>query len=965
MNKKLLSAYLFILSFPFASGCAEPSGREKSSFNQEWLMLKGDYSPDTIAEAGDELWEPVRLPHDWAIRHAPQKGKFMKNYGHYPLPGTYWYRKSFGLTAADQGKRIFLDFEGAMQDATVYLNGTVVGRWPNGYNSFQADLTPALKFGEGQLNELLVHLDLPKKFTRWYTGAGIYRNVWMVKTDPVHFAYNGIYVTTPEVSDETARVNVAMEIVSEGSYTGTGAVDITIIDQNNNAVAQVEFPASLTSGKTTAVSRQLTVPNPERWDITNPCLYNVVVKIRVEGQPKDELSVPLGIRTLKFDADNGFFLNGRHVKIYGVCNHHDLGPLGSAFNLRAAERQLEILRGMGCNAIRTSHNPPAPGLLDLCDRMGFLVMDELFDMWKIPKGEHNEGYTPKYWDDWWRRDVEAFVKRDRNHPCIIMWSSGNEIEEQRKKDGAELCRLLTEEFHKYDPTRPVTAGFNSNIEAIENGLADAVDVAGWNYGTKHGDWYNDFHKRPGYENKPQIATETVSCHSSRGYYRFPYGDPYQNGPEFQACSYVMRVPGYGQAGDLELMYQAASPSVAGEFVWTGFDYIGEPWPYPDDSTLSYYGLIDLCGFPKDIFYNYQSAWRPDHAMVHIVPHWTWPGREGQQTPIHVFTTGDEAELFVNGKSYGRRRKGEVNTLVKRVSRSDKGTIAKFPNRMIWEEVNYEPGEVKVIAWKDGKEIAQETVQTAGPAAGLRLTADRNPIRADYDDLCFITVDAVDAEGRFVPTFNERLEFSVEGAGELVALGSGNPADFTPMQGGSVYTAFNGKCLAIVRGLDDTPGSITVNVKGVPGKTTAIDDSDPSIEYSNEWKIWNGTSFGGTEHYATEKGARAKYTFIGTRGEVYGFTRAKAGIISVSVDGVFVKEADCYTEKENLNALLFDSGDLPQGTHVIEITITGNKNEASGSAQITLDKFRAYDPSAPVTFSGAAINITTRTSDPSR
>jgi len=955
MRSRIVALLILILTAVSGSAVA----RERLSFNQDWQMLKGDYSDETIADAGDELWTSVRLPHDWAISQGPQKGQGMKNYGHYLLQGTYWYRKTFELPAADKGKCVFVDFEGAMQDATIYLNGEQVGRWANGYASFRVDLTHELKCG--QENELLVHLDLPKKFTRWYTGAGIYRNVWLVKTEPVHFANWGVYVTTPDVRDDYARVEIETAVDNDSKLSGKAQIEVSIVDQDGRVVAEGDVFASIRAGKTKTVSQKLKVTDPERWDINNPYLYDVVTKLKIDGKEVDEQTTPLGIRTLKFDADNGFFLNGRHVKIYGVCNHHDLGPLGTAFNLRAAERQLEILREMGCNAVRTSHNVPAPGLLDLCDKMGFLVMDELFDMWKLPKGEHNEGYTPKYWDDWWRKDVENFVKRDRNHPSVIMWSSGNEIPEQNQEDGAELCAAITQEFHKYDSTRPVTAGFNKNYKSVDNGLVDAVDIAGWNYGTKNGDWYNEFHNRPEYKDKPQIATETVSCHSSRGYYRFPYGEPHKKGPELQACSYVMVSPGYGYPGDMELMRQATSPSCMGEFIWTGFDYIGEPYPYAAQATLSYYGVIDLCGFPKDIFYDYQAAWRPEHDMVHILPHWTWPGREGKQTPIHVFTNGDEAELFVNGKSHGKRRKGEGNATIKDNSNQFKSLkekpLAQYSNRMIWEDVTYEPGEVRVVAWKNGKKIAENTVHTAGEVAGLRVTADRAVIKADYEDLAFVTVDAVDAEGHFVPTFNEQLEFSIEGAGELVALGSGNPADFAAMQGTSSYNAFYGKCLAIVRGIDDKPGSITVRVKGKPGWQT-LDDSDPSIQFSSEWKTWKGIAFNNTEHYADKKGT-ATFAFKGTRGQVYGFMRPNSGIIRVSVDGVHIKDIDCYSEKADLNALLFDTGDLSQRDHVIEVVVAGRKNELSTSAQVNLDKFSYYDPTATATFSAAVIKIKTQ------
>ncbi|NDV61570.1 glycoside hydrolase family 2 protein [Puniceicoccales bacterium CK1056] len=830
-----LSYSIFLLAIAFSvCACHGDTDRERTSFNADWQMMKGDFTVQTIGEAGEQLWEPVRLPHDWAISQRPVKGASMKNYGHYPLPGTYWYRKSFVLPEEDQDKLISLYFEGIMRDATIYLNGEQVGRWVYGYTSFPVNLLPYLKFGEGEVNELLVRLHLTKKFTRWYTGAGIYRDVWMIKTNPTHFVHDGVFITTPTVQNDYAIVNVETEISSAASFSGKGLVEAFILNSQDEVVAQGKRVADFRAGETISVEQELKVLKPNLWDIENPYLYKLVTKLKIDEMRVDELETNFGIRTFRFDANEGFFLNGRHVKIYGVNNHHDLGPLGTAFNLRAAERQLEILREMGCNAIRTSHNPSAPGLLDLCDRMGFLVMNELFDSWTIPKGVHDEGYTPKHWDDWWEKDLKTFVRRDRNHPSIIMWSSGNEIPEQRHEKLAQLSREITDEFHKYDPTRPVTAGFNLNKDAVENGFVDTVDVVGWNYATKFGDWYNDFRARPEFKDKPQIATETVSTQSSRGYYRFPYGEPNLNGPENQACSYVMRAPHYGLPPDMELMRQATSPSLAGEFIWTGFDYIGEPWPYEEDSTLSYYGLIDLCGFPKDIFYNYQSAWRPNYDMVHILPHWTWPGREGKLTPIHVFTNGDEAELFVNGKSHGKRRKGEGNTMVKSFSRHDAGSLAKFTNRMIWEDVIYEPGEVKVVAWKNGEKIAENAIHTAGEVARLQLTADRKKIRADYEDLSFITVDAVDDAGRFVPTFNGTLEFSVEGEGELVALGSGNPTDFTPMQGGSTYRAFNGKCLAIVRGIDGKPGSITVRVKGVPARITA-EDVYSSVEVTGRKK----------------------------------------------------------------------------------------------------------------------------------
>lgn len=767
----------------------------------------------------DSAWRQLDLPHDWGIE-GPFDQALPGETGKLPWHGVAWYRKTFDLPASDAGRRITLEIDGAMSYSAVWCNGRLVGGWPYGYSSYQVDLTPYLK--PGASNTLAIRLDNPKDSSRWYPGGGIYRNVWLTKTAPVHVAQWGVHVTTPAVSAAAATVSVTTDVTN----SSTASAQLSIVTQLFRADAfsrptgkpvAVSAPAdlALTALATAPVAATLTVNKPALWDLATPHRYAAVTLVRQSGRLIDRVETPFGIRTIAFTANEGFFLNGRRVPLQGVCQHHDLGALGAAFNTRAAERQLEILKEMGVNAIRTSHNPPAPELLDLCDRLGVLVMDEFVDCWKRPKKP--AGYN-RLFTDWSEADVRSFVRRDRNHPSVILWSIGNEIPEQGYREGpamaAELSRLVKLE----DTTRPTTLGSNE-VWAGYHGFQNGVDVFGYNYKP----WeYKKFHEaNPA---RPLIGSETASTISSRGEYFFPVTDRADGGKsDFQVSSYDLSTPGWATTPDTEFKAQDEHPFATGEFVWTGFDYLGEPTPYNDDATnllnyhtpearaaaeaelkalgkirvpsrSSYFGIVDLAGFKKDRFYLYQARWRPDLPMAHILSHWNWPGREGEITPVHVYTSGDEAELFLNGRSLGRQTKG------------------KFEYRLRWNDVVYQPGELKVVAYKSGKPWATETVRTTGPAAKLLATADRAKITPDGRDLSFITVTVADTEGRLVPRTHNALTFTITGPGELVATDNGDATDHTVFSSAH-RKAYNGLALAIVRLKPGAKKPVTVRVTG--------------------------------------------------------------------------------------------------------------------------------------------------------
>lgn len=790
-----------------------------------------DESDESPAQPGyrEKGFRGVQLPHDWAI-----SSNFLKDEpnetGKLPWNGYGWYRKSFDVPMGfDATKdRYYLDFDGVMSCPKVYVNGKLAGEWAYGYSSFRVDMTPYLK--AGQRNLIAVVASNKPLSTRWYPGAGIYRHVWLEKTGTTHLARWGVYVTTPEVSKEKAVVRIQTAVDNTGDKPVSVQVKQSIGDVRAEPVTVVVQP-----GASEVVEQQVTLPDPALWSCGNPHLYTVKTTLLKDGKAVDDASTDFGVRTAEWRAD-GFYLNGERVYLKGVCEHHDLGPLGAAFYERGYERKIEKLKEMGCNSIRMTHNPPAPEVLDLCDKHGILVIDELFDIWKHQKYDKVNGYHV-FWPQWWQKDVRNFVMRDRNHPSIIAWSGGNEVPELDTADGPQVSSALREEFKKYDATRPYTVGVNSR-RALFNGFCDTLDVTGMNY--KPFDYKPYEEKYPG---KPFYGSETVSCVATRDFYVFPMGWGIGQGAQsFQVSSYGLYAPGWAYSPDAEFTAQDACPNVGGEYVWTGWDYIGEPTPYNQDasnvgnlkglseaeknaimkrmeemgnkapSRSSYFGIIDLAGFPKNTFYLYQSRWNPTVRQAHIFPHWNWKGREGQKTPVMVFSAGDEAELFLNGKSQGVRKRGMEGGTFNQARQ----TIGKNAYRFTWEDVVYEPGELKVVVKKDGKEWATAVRATTGKAARMGVEADRKTIVGDARDLAYLEVSVQDAKGNVVPTDCRKVTFSVEGPASLVGFCNGDPTDHTSMQSPR-QVFFNGRIVAVLRGNRGESGVATVSIRadGLP------------------------------------------------------------------------------------------------------------------------------------------------------
>ncbi|HEY9509036.1 MAG TPA: beta-galactosidase GalB [Verrucomicrobiae bacterium] len=807
------------------------TGNEFTTNSQTVSRPEGNPGADVIyTQAGfdDSSWRKLALPHDWGIE-GPFKQEYPGETGKLPWWGVAWYRKHFTVPTSDEGRQLYLDVDGAMSFANVWINGQYAGGWPYGYASWRVDLTPFVKFGEE--NVIAIRVDNPPDSSRWYPGGGIYRNVWLVKTSPVHIGHWGTFVTTPQVNANEATVKLQVRLENDSKLPATVLVRNEIFEldhkgRRGHAIAAVTMDGlEIRTGDAEISSGQIRFKHPKLWSIEKPQRYVAVTSVEQNGKIVDRYETPFGIRTIEFTVENGFLLNGKRVPLNGVCNHHDLGALGAAINTRALERQLEILKEMGCNAIRTSHNPPAPELLELCDRMGFVVMDEFSDTWTRAKKPN--GYALLF-KDWAEKDLRALIRRDRNHPCVVLWSTGNEIGEQSSASGAKISEWLTDIVHQEDLTRPATAGCNQP-QAGFNGFQKTLDVFGYNYKpTEYGK------VRAANPNLPIFGSETASCVSSRGEYFFPVSNDKADGrADFQMSSYDLYAPRWAMPPDAEFQGQDEFPFVAGEFVWTGFDYLGEPTPYNKDmsnllnytdpaekaraekelkeigkirvpSRSSYFGIIDLAGFKKDRFYIYQARWRPNLRMAHILPHWNWPERVGQITPVHVYTSGDEAELFLNGKSLGRKKK------------------AQFSYRLRWDEVVYEPGELKVVAYKHGKKWASETVKTTGAASKLTLKPDHRRIMADGKDLSFVTVTVADNHGEMVPRSKNRIHFEIEGPGEIVATDNGDATSLESFQLPD-RNAFNGLCLVIVRAKAGQGGTIrlTAHSDGLESASTTI------------------------------------------------------------------------------------------------------------------------------------------------
>ena len=778
----------------------------------------------------DSRWEKVNLPHDWAIKGPFQSGPNPEvggGMGRLPVNGVAWYRKKLDIPATDAGKSVFLDIDGAMSYSIVWLNGSLVGGWPYGYNSYRLDLTPYLV--PGGENQIAIRLDNPNHSARWYPGAGIYRNVWLVKTSPIHVAQWGTYITAKEISKSSATIELEVTI-DNNSKKGEAAELITEIfelDLNGKKTGKpvakfYVLKTTFAAGESTAVKSSVQIKNPKLWGpapTQTPNLYLAVTTLLQNGKTIDEYETRFGIRSVEFNPNKGLVVNGEHIQLKGVNQHHDLGALGAAFNTRAAERQLEILQEMGCNAIRMSHNPPAPELLELTDRMGFLVIDEIFDSWKMKKTPHDFHLI---FPDWYEADTRAFIRRDRNCPSVIIWSFGNEVGEQYTAEaGAAVARSLHNIVREEDPTRPTTSAIN--YAKPDMALPAVFDIISLNYqgegirqdpefeGTdriRTPSQYNAFHEK--FPDKMILSSETASAFSSRGIYLFPVekaqSAPVRDGrggdsKTRQVSSYELHAVDFGSSAEKVFGSIEKHPFVAGEFVWTGWDHLGEPTPYYD-SRSTYCGIIDLAGFKKDRYYLYQSHWRPELPMVHILPHWNWPERAGEITPVHVFTSGDEAELFLNGKSLGKKKK------------------AQYEYRLRWDDVKYEPGELKAVAYKNGVKWAESIVKTTGEASKLMAVADRKSIVADGKDLAFITVQITDNDGLTVPRSNNTVDFSIEGPGEIVATDNGDPTSMVSFKS-ATRQAFNGLCLVIVRSKQGENGDIIVTAKSAGLKEAQI------------------------------------------------------------------------------------------------------------------------------------------------
>ena len=793
--------------------------RTEQLLDRGWRFTREDSEEFIKPEYSDKKWESVTVPHDWAI-YGPfsihndkqnvaitQDGQkeAMEHAGRtggLPFVGAGWYRLKFEAPTFVEGKRATLIFDGAMSHARVYVNGAEVGFWPYGYNSFHFDVTDYLKVGE--VNTLAVRLENKPESSRWYPGAGLYRNVHLVITEDVHIPVWGTQITTPRVTEALARVELRTKV--EGYAEGDDLYIYTeILDPNGTVVATAKD--GLSKYEASLFEQAVDVENPSLWSVDTPVLYTAKSKLYIGDELKDEYSTRFGIRTIEIIPDKGMFINGQMVKFQGVCNHHDLGPLGAAVNDAAIRRQIRIMKDMGCNAIRTSHNMPAPELVEACDEMGMMLMLETFDEWKTAKlinGYHN------YFDEWAERDMVNLLHHYRNNPSVVMWCIGNEVPDQGDiVYGPKLARMLQDICHREDPTRPVTNGMDQpdNVVIITN-MAAMMDVAGFNYRPHR--YVENYLRLP---QQIILGSETASTVSSRGVYKFPVERrSMAKYDDHQASSYDVEHCGWSNLPEDDWIWHDDFSWGIGEFVWTGFDYLGEPTPYYTDwpSHSSLFGIVDLAGLPKDRYYLYRSHWNKAVETLHILPHWTWPGREGEITPIFVYTNYPSAELFINGVSQGVRTKDSSITAEGTMEEQETATSFKRQQRyrLMWMDTTYEPGTVKVVAYNEaGEAVAEKEICTAGAAHHIELEVDRSTIKADGRDLAFVTVKVVDKDGNLCPDAQHLIKYSVKGEGWYRAGASGNPTSLELFHEPQMKV-FNGMMTAIVQSTD-TAGEITL------------------------------------------------------------------------------------------------------------------------------------------------------------
>lgn len=802
----------YLMTMGFCLALNLHAQRSEYLLEKGWKFTKGEVSNAEMPAFNDAKWETVDIPHDWAIFGPFDKNNDLQNVavtqnfetqaslktgrtGGLPYVGIGWYRTTFHPTP---GKQTTLIFDGAMSEARVFVNGKEACFWPCGYNSFYCDVT-SLVNEDGKNNTLAVRLENRPQSSRWYPGAGLYRNVHVVTTEKIHVPVWGTQITTPYVKDEYASVCLRTTILNAGKTELTVVTDI--MDADGQVVSTKTNKGVINHGQ--PFTQNFIVERPKLWSPETPVLYKAVSKIYSGDTLLDTYSTRFGIRTIEYIADKGFYLNGKRRKFQGVCNHHDLGPLGAAINVAALRHQLTLLKEMGCDAIRTSHNMPAPELVELCDEMGFMMMLEPFDEWDIAKCDN--GYH-RFFNEWAEKDMVNMLRQYRNNPCVVMWSIGNEVPTQWSPEGYKVAKFLQDICHREDPTRPVTCGMDQVKSVLANGFAAMLDIPGLNY---RAHLYDE-----AYERLPQniiLGSETSSTVSSRGVYKFPVerkaGAMYD---DHQSSSYDLEYCNWSNIPDIDFARAEDHEWTIGQFVWTGFDYLGEPSPYdtnawPNHSSM--FGIIDLASIPKDRYYLYRSVWNKEAKTLHILPHWNWEGREGEKTPVFVYTNYPSAELFINGKSYGRQTKHKNGTVENRY-------------RLMWHDAVYQPGEVRVVAYDEqGNPVAEKTVRTAGKPHHIELVTDRSSLQADGKDLAYVTLRIVDKDGNLCPNDGRLVSFKVKGAGKYRASANGDPTCLDLFHKPEMH-AFGGMLTVIVQSGEKT-GEIELQATAKGIKTGTI------------------------------------------------------------------------------------------------------------------------------------------------
>ena len=777
MKVTILNFILFIIIY--LSSCTGKQPRIIKDFNYNWKFYPGDDSLAREIAYDDSQWRNLNLPHDWSI-----EGEFSQDHpattagGALPT-GIAWYRKTFTLPLELKDKSAFIDFDGIYRNSEVWINGHYLGIRPNGYISFRYELTPYLKAGK-EKNVIAVRVDnSAQPNSRWYTGSGIYRNVRLVTTGPVHIDHWGTYATTPRISSDSAIVDLSVRLCNETGIPANVSLKTVILNADGKKVTDKDIISFAMQDSLAEIRQVLAVSEPVLWSVENPYLYTAITGVYRNKEIIDCYETVFGIRYYDFNIDSGFSLNGKQMKILGVCIHHDLGALGAAINKRAIERQLDILKQMGCIAIRTAHNPPAPELLELCDKMGFLVIDESFDVWRKRKVKYDYHMN---WGEWHKKDLEDLIKRDRNHPSVIIWSIGNEIVEQFDSTGISITRELVDIVKELDASRPVTCALTENIPE-KNFIyqSEALDILGFNY--KH-EAYKDFPDN--YPGEVLVPVENMSALATRGHYDMPsdsiyhwpeaYNMPFNGNPDYTISAYDHISAYWGSSHEEAWKVIKKYDFISGAFIWTGFDYLGEPAPYPWPARSSYFGVVDLSGFPKDSYYLYQSEWTND-PVLHIFPHWNW--KAGETVDVWAYyNNADEVELYLNGESLGAKKKENDNMHV------------------MWR-VQYQPGTLKAVSRKNGKTVLISENKTSGEPAKIELIADRTLIKADGYDLAFITVRIEDENGVTVPDADNLVSFKVKGTGYIAGVDNGYQASLEPFKA-NYRKAYNGLCLVIIQ-----------------------------------------------------------------------------------------------------------------------------------------------------------------------